>query len=434
MSANTSLEELVEERQFAGLLQTHAELFFRLGNTLSGAKNGWNKKHYFQLINESDALETFLDDYGARFNQTYCFFTELVASIRGFALSGYSVAHLERRLASYGSANWGDSEYEEALASLQRVNEFLRSTVVRMLQEVWKEAEELGVEITPETFPESNFLPVVARRRLPRNLGEAELVDEEQRIAEVATKYIRACENLSRVGIRTFEEADDLAKFFARYCTEERARTYEATIHNLQSSYDTHIQNTVLEAKDDRLPLLRAHVSASLHLIESVTHLIHFVERHEDQVRSEESKSRISKLVPQEDVQRIVVNELLMWVNRHMQSGYPIAEELLPSYTNVQELRVDLADGLTLHARPAALVVKIVNHYGTPVKMHVGDKACNAASILELLVTVGSQPEERSLVFHGDERPLRDIRLLVENDLGENGTEHLPDELQYLRS
>ena len=235
-------------------------------------------------------------------------------------------------------------------------------------------------------------------------------------------------------GHLTFEEADELAKFFARYCTEERARTYEATIHNLQSSYDTHIQNTVLEAKDDRLPLLRAHVSASLHLIESVTHLIHFVERHEDQVRSEESKSRISKLVPQEDVQRIVVNELLMWVNRHMQSGYPIAEELLPSYTNVQELRVDLADGLTLHARPAALVVKIVNHYGTPVKMHVGDKACNAASILELLVTVGSQPEERSLVFHGDERPLRDIRLLVENDLGENGTEHLPDELQYLRS
>lgn len=434
MTAEISLEEVVEERQFAGILQTHAELFFRLTNTLAGSRGeAWNKRHYFQLIHEADTLESFLDDYGGRFNQTYAYFTELVASVRGFALAGYSIAHLVGRMATYGATNWIDEEYREAYDSLQRVSGFLAGTVLRILEGIRAEARILGVEITPEGFPEGSFLPVVTRRRLPRNLGEAELIDEEQKIAEVSTKYLRACEALARIGIRSIEDPAERRQFASRYCTEERARTYEATIHNLQSTYDTHIQNTVLERQDQRLPLLRAHVSASLHLLEAVTHLTHFVERHEDEVRSEETKSRIGAIVTAADVQEVIVNELLVWVNRHMQSGAPIAEELLPSYTNVQELVVDLADGLTLHARPAALLVRVVTHYGTPVQLEIADKRCNAASILEILVAVGSHPGTRRLVFHGDERPLRDIRLLVEHDLGENGTDAFPDELHYLR-
>lgn len=434
MTAEISFEQLVEERQFAGLLQTHAEPFFRLANTLLlGQCQGWNKKHFFQLINEADALESFLDDFGARFNRTYAFFTELVASVRGFALAGYSVTHLEGRLPAYGRNHWTAEEYDSAVSSLRHTDAFLVSSTVRMLDEIRAEAQRLGVEITPEAFQETSFLPVVARRRLPRNLGEAVLVDEEQRIAEVATKYLRACEMLSEIGIRRIDDPDERRVFFARYCTEERARTIEATIHNLQSTYDTHVQNTVFEREDERLPLLRAHVSAALHLSEAITHLTHFVERHEDEVRSEEAKSRISALVPAAVVQEIVVNELLAWVGRHMESGCAIATELLPSYTNLQDLAVTLGDGLTLHARPAAMLVKVVNHYGTPVEMEVAGKRCNAASILEILVLIGSNPRERQLVFHGDERPLRDIRLLVEHDLGERGTAGFPEELHYLR-
>ena len=106
-----SLEKLVQERQFAGILQTHAAVFFRISNTLlAHGRETWNKKHYFQLINEADALESFLDDYGARYNRTYGFLTELVASLRWFAHSGYSVSHFLGRLDSYGPELWGDAE------------------------------------------------------------------------------------------------------------------------------------------------------------------------------------------------------------------------------------------------------------------------------------------------------------------------------------
>jgi hypothetical protein len=277
-------------------------------------------------------------------------------------------------------------------------------------------------------------MPVASRRRLPRNVDEAELTDERQKIAEVAAKFLQACEMLAEVGVRTIEDPQERRAFFGRSCTEEQARVYEATVHNLQSTYDTHIQNTVLEARDRRLRRLRGHASASLHLLEAVTHLVHFIERHEDEIRSAEVQRRIAELVPRQGVQDIALNALLYWANRVLQAGCRLAEGILPEYTNLQVLEVRLEDGLTLHARPAALIVGVVNHHGTPVEMEVDGKRCNAGSILSLLVGIGSSPGVRRLLFRGDERPLNDLRLLFAARLGEDGFDALPPELAYLKA
>jgi phosphotransferase system HPr (HPr) family protein len=116
-----------------------------------------------------------------------------------------------------------------------------------------------------------------------------------------------------------------------------------------------------------------------------------------------------------------------------MQRGRQSAEALLRAYTNLQELVVELPDDLKLHARPAALIVGIVNRYATPVELEVDGRRCNAGSILDVLVTVGSHPDARKYLFRGDENPLRDIGLLFENGLGEHGIDSLPAELHYLR-
>ena len=424
----TSLERQIEERQFAGFLQTHGEVFFRLSNSLLtlGSKV-WNKKHYFQLINESDSLESFLDDYGARYNRTYAYFTELVASVRWFAMTGYSLSHAEGRLETYG----GGSCMPDVRACLERNLTFAQLGASKLLQALREEAKLLGLEITPEAFPESNFLPVVAKRRLPRNVGQADLQNEEQKIAEVASKYLAVCDMMRDIGVRPLADAEERRTFLKRACTEEQARVYEATVHNLQSTYDTHIQNTVLEGQDDRLARLRGHVSAALHLLAPVTYLTHFFERHEDDLRAEEVQVRLGALIRPAEVQKATL-DLLLLADEVLQEGRALAEDLLPEYTNVLEMQVEVSDGLVMHARPAALIVGIVNHYGTPVEMEVGGQTCNAASILELLVCVGSHPDERVFVFRGDENPLRDIRLLFEHGLGEEGLDSLPSDLSYL--
>ena len=98
-------------------------------------------------------------------------------------------------------------------------------------------------------------------------------------------------------------------------CTEERARVYEASVHNLQSAYDTYIKNTVLEEGDERLPRMRGHISCAFHLLEAVTDLVHFVERHEGS-RSDETTEMITRTVDRDRVIQIAYDGLLAWAVR----------------------------------------------------------------------------------------------------------------------
>jgi phosphotransferase system HPr (HPr) family protein len=146
------------------------------------------------------------------------------------------------------------------------------------------------------------------------------------------------------------------------------------------------------------------------------------------------AERRLADVVSRAEVQEITLNLLLYWADRLIQTGRSIAEGLLPTYTNLQSLEVELGDGLTLHARPVSLIVAIVNHYGTPVEMEVQGQTCNASSILELMIAAGSHVEARMFTFRGDENPLRDIALLFDSGLGEAGIDKLPDPLSYLRN
>lgn len=431
-----SLEEIIQERAFAGLLQTQAQPFFRLCNTLSRQPgDSWAKKHFHLLVSAADSLESFLDDYGARFNRTYAALRELVASLRWFGMAGFSLAHLDGRMASYDlEASMSSDEFARARASIRAARGFVDATVRTLLEQIVRESDALGLERTPEPYPEQHMDGFAPRQRLPRNVGQEDLVDENQKIAEVASKYLACCDLLEDLGVRPLQDAGQRDELLRRCCSEARARVYEATVHNLQSTYDTNIKNSVVEGRDHRLPRLRGHLSTALHLLEAVTFLTHFVERHEGGQRNEAVERRITQVVQRARVQELILNHLLTEAVHFMARGRGIAEELLQTYTNLQELVVELPDDLKLHARPASLIVGIVGHYGTPVELELAGQRCNAGSILELLVTIGSNPDARRFVFRGDENPLRDIGLLFRHGLGERGMDALPPQLAYLRA
>lgn len=431
---DTSLEKLVPEQDFGGLLENHTQLLFRLANSLLEAgKESWTKRHYFELYTESDEVESFLDDYGARTNRTYNYFTEVVASVRGISLAGLSLEHLGRRIEAYGVVQALDAkDAQEALADLTFARAFVQSTLCDLLSELKSEAGSLSLAPPQKGFSQDSFDEGIQRFSLPRNLGQEDLQDETQKIAEVASKYLQACQMLDEAGVRRIDDEKTRETYLRQHCTEEHARVYEATVHNLQSAYDTYIKNTVIESKDERLPRLRGHVSCTLHLLEAVTHLTHFVDRHEGEGRTEAAEQRLGQTVNKARIRALTLNHLLHWAYRFMDHGRALAEELLPSYTNVLTLEVQLGPDLSLHARPASLIVTIVNRYGTPVEMEVASHTCNAGSILELMIAVGSNPDARKYTFRGDENPLRDIALLFEAGLGEDGMDSLPEALSYL--
>lgn len=433
--SDTSIDEIISEDAFVAALEQQSAIFFRLASTLLEIPDEeWTRDHPYQLGIEANSLESFLDDHGARYNRTFHFFRKLVASVRSIALASFALTHLDRRLSTYQTnLHLYPRRERECRGAIRTARAAVQRHIRSLLRELLREAQVIGFRPAAEVFPPTLYKAADLRKRLPRNLGESEISEEEQRIAEVASKYLEVCTMFERVAVRRIDDVEEREVYLSRQCSEERSRVYEATVHNLQSAYDTHVKNTHMESEDARLPRLRGHASAAFHLLEAVTHLVHFYERHLVLQGEEGANQRVAQLVDPVEVREITLNHLLYWAAEFMELGRPLAEEVLRSYTNVQELVVEISGEVVVHARPAALIVSIVNHYGTPVEMEVGGTRCNAGSILDLMVAVGSNPSARRYVFRGDENPLRDIGLLFENGLGENGTAGLPEELAYLR-
>ncbi len=428
------LEEVIDEEQFKSLLQEATQSYFRICNFFAGAGGRTlGKKHYFQLVAEANVLETTLDDFGARHNKTFSFFTELVASVRGFGLAAHSLKHLENRFSKYGAEATGE-ENEGFLKDLKTTLEFLNQSLFTLIQRNVEESANLGIQTPKEKISEEMFSESAVRKHLSRNVDEEDLTNEDQKIAQVASKFLNAAENIERRGIKRIKDSEKRRKFIEMHCNEERARFHESSVHSLQSKYDTYIKNTTSEKKDPRLPKLRGHISIALHLLEAATFLVHFYERHENDIRSEKAKEIIAGLVDKNKVLDQILNFCFFYTSVFLLRGKPIALGLIPNYTNTQTLEVSVPEGSYLHARPASLIVSIVNHHAMPVEMEIDGDRCNAASIMQLMMMAGRHSGARQLKFIGDVHPLKDIQLLFANKLGETGLDRLPAELSYLKS
>ncbi|MEZ6017122.1 MAG: HPr family phosphocarrier protein [Planctomycetota bacterium] len=427
-----SLDKLVPEQDFARLLGLKARSLLRLACAPTDAP--WTKRRFFELSYEADLVECFLDDYGGRRNRTFSLFTELVASARGFALAGLSLEHLSRRLPGYGVVDrLPGLERRAAMADIDVAHSFVRTRLEAFLSALLDEAHALGVSTLQVGEGSAPADEEVRRFRLPQNVGHDRLESDEQRIAEIASRYLAAATMLDELGLRSFADPSARERFMAEHCREEHARVFEATVHNLQSAYDTYVKNTVSESTDERLPRLRGHASATLHLLEAVTQLTHFVERHERGLLSDQANARVQSIVSRVEIREVTLERLLVWARVFMASGKDLAEGLVPSYSRVRSIEVQLADDVYLHARPASLIARVVGHHGTPVELTIGDRTCNAGSILELMVAIGSSPEARHVLLRGDERPLEDLVRLLDAGCGERGSESFPAELDYLR-
>ena len=143
------------------------------------------------------------------------------------------------------------------------------------------------------------------------------------------------------------------------------------------------------------------------------------------------AEQRAAELVDKELVLDRILNYCLNSLHSYMSSTEPCAQRLLDRYTLQTTVTCSLPEGVALHARPVALIARVVEHYGTPVRMKIGESECYAGSILQVLMAVGKDVGAKGVSFSGDKEPLEDLRLLFESGLGETDRP-LPKELSYL--
>ncbi len=400
---------------------------------------GWKtaaRREFGMVAEAAGEFEALLDAYHAKSNRTFAPLREFVASARGFALVAERLCVLLRGLGDPLPRLDGEGGIRFRKES-GRTLDFARQALTALLAETQEEvSRHFGGSPAGETaVPHPPGHEVGARRRLLPTLDQVSVPEANRRIALMAARFLGHRMILERQSPRSrLSDPEEMRRYVLEVSDEQEVRFFEARIHTLVSLYDTYVQGTDTEARDPDLPAFRATIALVLILLEIMTHLVHFYERHEDDIRSEHAKNRVAELVDKRLVLDGILNYALHHVREQMDVGAGIAERLIRAYTKQARILCRVPDGMFLHIRPAALIARIVEHHGTPVTMTVGAGSCYAGSVLQVLMTVGAHPEIREFGFEGDRAPLEDLAAFFEYGLGEAPGSRLPETLAYLKA
>lgn len=427
--------EVITEAGFLKLAQEHSQNFLKIYNSLPREHAQRTRRFYARLIEESEELESFLDDHCARENKTWQLFGELVACIRNLAKVAFILKHILNRYPSY---SFSDEKFEKFLSESEKLSTFLDETIISLFDDARKESTRLGIKFPTETLEGDLFVEIYPQKRLPYTLDEEEDSNDQTAVAKVASLYLNMIERFEFFKWHRIQGiSDDNKNIIPDKVNEERARELIVMIHNLQSTYDHDIKNTPLELQDDSLKRFRSHISMPLHLLNIVNWLAHLCQRHLSTTGFGNGRDVLSDIIDESKLANIIVDFALYYINDYLQAGKILAGEILEKYVVIGTCAIKVPEGLGFHLRPANLIAKLAKHYGTELSLIVDGKEYDASSVLSVTLAAGfiARKGFKEVHFRGDSRVLHDLRLLSEYNFGEDdkgSPATLPPELPYL--
>ncbi|GMT41738.1 MAG: hypothetical protein IEMM0002_0149 [bacterium] len=429
---NRSLHKIIPEDEFLEPLRENAISLFRIASGLSVDRGTFSTRYYFTLMNEAEKLETFLDDYGARENATWHYFSELVASIRNFAIASFQLSHILYRYTDYNPAESENSSEEFIIHGLEALN-YINSILENLVHNAIEELKFRGcIQCAPEV-KSGAFKAVPKKLKLPRNLMEDGYKTSEERVMRIVESYRKIAIKIHRDRYGRRLDPEELAKMIPSRISETNIKILENSLHNIQSEYDTHVGRPIREQSEQNLINLRAYISIPMHLLEMARWLIHFYERHEKGIHSDESRKKIAKIVDKYIVLKLISHFSLFYVHKYIMAGKQVSEKIMSRIARKKRIKVPVPKPAGFHARPAYYITLVVEEHGTDIFMYVGDRKFDARSVLDLLEAGGRAADLRleEVEFEGDERTLEDIKLLAECNYCED--DKIPKGLNYIR-
>ncbi|GAK50772.1 hypothetical protein U14_02013 [Candidatus Moduliflexus flocculans] len=344
-------------------------------------RSKYSRRFYTYVAVQAEFAENLLDSCGAKENRAWFFLRELVAVIKMLGQVSYVMRYLEVRASSYDLLDEEISEFEVITSDVRKIFDAMLQKAFLHLE---TEAFELGLEI-PKTGATSKDFPYFC---VPGKLYADMWVDnvsrEDEAIVKIATSYLEVAEEYTSLGFCRIFSAQELVELVPEHVNEERLRTFEAEVHNLQSVYDTYIGYTRMEAKDAKLAKLRGCVSIALHLLEIATTLVHFHERHERNSRHLQIYTRLQEITGTYQILDAMGNYALFFCTRFLQKGKLLSEDAVMRYAQIVSKRIPVPMYRGFHVRPSTYIAKITRHYGTEVQMHLGDEVYDASCVFDL--------------------------------------------------
>jgi len=392
-----------------------------------------SRKFYSNLIQESEFLESFMDEHGARENKKWSFFVEYLASIRNLSIAAFFTKHLLDRYPFYGLRESPENEVEFKNEANNVLN-FLNQSILNLFGELYSTGVENGLNVTRNSDSKIEFSEIETNKRLPRNVAEDEVKDEEHRIIEICEKIKHVAKIMKDSKVQRIADIKDLKLAVLQKFNEKRARMYKNLVHNIQSDFDTFIKNTKLEMNNSEVKIMRGYISMPLHLLEVALWLAHFYERHEDEIRHGESKKRISVLVNKETLLDKIMNFGFYYSQYFVAEGKKLADDILDCFSKIVRVELPIPQPLGFHARPSTYVSLIARQYDDlDLFIIIDGKKFNTKSVMSLLQAGGTLADKgyQSVLFEGDKRVIEDVRILAKHNYCEEG--EIPARLSYLR-
>lgn len=432
--------QTISDQEFCGLVDHFADELFEVCQFFLSRheeKIPDTERLYARMSYASKLVEDLLDYHGAKNNQRWYYFRELVASILNFSAAAFTMKHIVSRTSFY---EIGADDYFVSVSRL--VHRFLVNSLLSLSQALLAEARALGLNLVPPRLDWQQFSDLSTNRFLEFNISVADFRDEKQHIVRITTAYLNITRDFEALGFYRRYQEQELEQVVPTKVNEEVLRKFEMSIHNLQSSYDTYIGRDISRPESSKFKVLRDHISIALHLLELAGRLSHYYERHLYDVGRRgiylDVQHRLAQLLDSRFLLDAIVNFAVYYCHSFLSHGKALAQELLNQHIETDEITVGVPVKLGFHSRPCMLVAKIVQHYGGQVEMIVGEDRFDASSILDLQWAGGKIHRENitQVKFRGDARALADIKLLASINYGEDTMGKgipLPKELDFLR-
>lgn len=430
-----SLIQIINEDEFLNIVQEPSKLFFEVTSLfckkLSFGKE-ISRKFYSSLIQETEYLESVLDEHGARENKTWSFFSEYVACVRNLAIAAFYIKHILDRYPYYNLGESEDKVKDFHLAAYEALK-FLNTSIQGLREEIISTGQINGLEISEGNFSTNDFSEIESNKRLPRNILEDEVKEEQERMVDLCHKYRKVAKLVNEMGFDKTDNLDSLRHIIPSKLDEKMVRMFKELVHSVQSEYDTYVKNTRLEQSREDLKNMRGYISMPLHLLEVVLWLCHFYERHEDDIRSGECKHQISKIVNKEILLGQIFNFAFHFSKSYLQEGDKLAKNILNTFSEIVQAEISVPVPLGFHARPSTYLSLIARHHEGELHMIIDGEKYNAKSVMSLLQAGGILADKgsKTVVIEGTRQVINDVKVLAQNNYCEKG--EFPRQLSYLR-
>jgi phosphotransferase system HPr-like phosphotransfer protein len=401
------------------------------------SENVFTKSFYAKLITSSHLLEDFLDFHGAKNNSNWYFYRELAAAVRHISLGGYAQRHIANRLIFYDIDNKEDFSKNGNVAL-----EFMTTSLMRLAPAILEEARELGIRLPDKGFRAGHFPGIISGDRLEHDFDDEQKDQYRKHVVRVANAFISIANDSDTFEFFEDYDQDGLKALVPSRVNEVEIRRFEMQVHNLQSSFDSYIIHGGFLLGNRILKRFRSYFSVIYHLLQVMGRLLHFYERHLIDIGYKhiykQAREKLSELVDPGILLDCTINYGLHYVNQFFSHGQEVSQEILKSSIERSSITVNIPQDLGFHCRPSLMVAKIVQNYGSEVKMIAGGDQFDASSVLDIQWAGGKIAKEniKQVVFEGDTRALNDIETLASVNYGEDRMGKgipLPKSLQYLR-